>query len=226
MSEISLAGLRIVREVARLGSFSAAADRLGYTQSAVSRQVALVERAAGRELFERHARGVRLTAAGGIVVRRAETVLAELDATRQELADLGVRASGRLRVGAFSTALAALVPRAIAVCAVRDPQLAVVLREGLSAGLLAAVAGRRLDLAVVTPPGTAAGKGVQLSTLLEDPLLVAVARDHPLARQASVTTDRLVHEPWIAGSADPGSTLLGAWAGRDRRAHIAYVAKE
>src|SRR5919106_4237730 len=100
MAEISVVGLRIVREVARRGSLTGAAERLGYTQSAISRQLALMERAAGRELFERHARGVRLTEAGEIVLRRAEVVLAGLEATRQELEDLGARPRGRGRVGA------------------------------------------------------------------------------------------------------------------------------
>ena len=71
MSELTLAGLGVVLEVARTGSFSAAAERLGYTQSAVSRQVAVTEKAAGAPLFERHARGVRLTSAGEVLVRHA-----------------------------------------------------------------------------------------------------------------------------------------------------------
>jgi DNA-binding transcriptional LysR family regulator len=67
--------VRVVLEVARTGSFSAAAERLGYTQSAVSRQVAVTEKAAGAPLFERHARGVRLTAAGEVLARHARKVL-------------------------------------------------------------------------------------------------------------------------------------------------------
>src|SRR5918999_1589381 len=111
MVDLSVVGLRVVREVARRGSLTAAAERLGYTQSAVSRQVALMERATGRPLFDRHARGVRLTEAGEIVLRRAEAVLAELEAAGQDLDDLRGRPSaGRLRVGAFSTAFGALVP--------------------------------------------------------------------------------------------------------------------
>src|SRR3954453_4822738 len=106
MAAFSIVGLRVVREVGRRGSFSAAAERLGYTQSAVSRQVALMEQAAGRALFERHARGVRLSQAGAVVVRRAEAVLTELEAARHDLDDLDdldAQPPGRLRVGAFST---------------------------------------------------------------------------------------------------------------------------
>src|SRR4051812_136373 len=169
MADFSIAALRVVREVAHRGSFSAAADGLGYTQSAVSRQVAAAEQAAGRRLFERHARGVRPTTAGRVLARRAEAVLTELEAARQELDDLGAEPPGRVRVGAFSTALAALGPRAVAALAERRPQAGVILREGASGGLLTRVASRRLALAVVPPPAQPA-EGVRLDTLLEDPL--------------------------------------------------------
>ena len=225
MAELSVVGLRVVREVARRGSFSAAAERLGYTQSAVSRQVALMEQAAGRALFERHARGVRLTDAGGVVVRRADAVLAELEATRQDLDDLGARPPGRLRVGAFSTALGALVPRAIAVFLLQQPQTQVLLREGTSERLLARVADGRLDLAVVTPAAFPA-EGVDLITLLEDPLLVCVGRGHPLTSQTSVPADELREERWVAGSTETRSPMLGAWTGSAWEPDIAYVARD
>jgi DNA-binding transcriptional LysR family regulator len=226
MAEVSIPGLRVVREVARRGSFSAAAETLGYTQSAVSRQIALMEDAAGQALFERHARGARLTAAGQLVVRRADAVLAELEAARQDLDDLQERPRGRLRVGAFSTALAALVPRAIAAFRSGHARVEVVLREGTSDRLLARVADGRLDLAVVTPPDAIDVDGVRLATLLEDPLLVCVARSHRLAGETSVPADELREEQWVAAGADARSTLLGAWHGSGWEPRIAYVTRE
>jgi DNA-binding transcriptional LysR family regulator len=227
MAELSVAGLRVVRQVARRGSFSAAADDLGYTQSAVSRQVAAMEAAAGRALFERHARGVRLTDAGGVVVRRADAVLSELDGARQELDDLATPPPRRLRVGAFSTALAALVPRALAAFAGREARTRVVLHEGMSDRLLARVARGTLDLAVLTPPASApAPAPVELIALLDDPLLVAVGRDHRLAGSASVPADELRDEPWVAGSAEARSPLLGAWTASRWEPRIAYVARD
>ncbi|MQY03976.1 LysR family transcriptional regulator [Actinomadura macrotermitis] len=225
MSEFTVAGLRVVREAARLGSFSLAAERLGYTQSAVSRQIALMERAAGRALFERQARGVCPTDAGRVVVRHAEAVLGELRSARQNLEDLAARPPGRLRAGAFSTAMAALVPRAIAALAAREPQVRVPLREGTSPGLLNAVAKGRLDVAVVAPPDRLPD-GVAAIHLLDDPLLVAVAPGHPLAAAAAVAPGELAGERWIAGSADPGSTLLGAWTGSSWRPEVAFVARD
>lgn len=225
MADFSVVGLRVVQEVARRGSLTAAAGRLGYTQSAVSRQVALMEQVAGRPLFERHARGVRLTDAGEIVVRHASAVLAELEATRQRLDDLTARPRGRLRIGAFSTALSALVPRAIAAFSAHEPRAEVVLREDLSPSLIARAADSRLDLAIVTPsPEMPAG--LDITTLLEDPLLIAMSRDHPLAGKRSVTADALRDERWIAGSTRASSTLLGAWRDSPWEPHIAYVARD
>jgi DNA-binding transcriptional LysR family regulator len=225
MAELSVVGLRVVRAVARAGSFTTAAERLGYTQSAVSRQIALMEAAAGQALFERHARGVRLTEAGEIVVRRADAVLAELEATHHELEDLGARPVGRVRVGAFSTALGALVPRAIAALSLREPRTDVVLREGTSPSLIARAADGRLDLAIVTP-SPEMPEGLDVSTLLEDPLLVAVSRDHPLAGRTRVPADSLRDERWIAASTQSRSTLLGAWTGSAWQPDIAYVARD
>ncbi|GAA5707635.1 hypothetical protein SM007_39525 [Streptomyces avermitilis] len=225
MSDFTVVGLRVVREAARYGSFSMAAERLGYTQSAISRQIALMEQAAGQALFERRARGVQPTDAGWIVVRHADKVLGELHAARQDLEDLGTHPPGRLRVGAFSTAMAALVPRAIAALIRREPQVRVPLREGTTAALVTAVARGRLDLAVVTP-SESLPEGVEATLILDDPLFVAVAPEHPFAGQASVTTAMLRHERWIAGSAEPGSTLLGTWADSSWQPNIAFVARD
>src|SRR5436190_9209021 len=169
MAEFSINALRVVHEVVRRGSFSAAATELRYTQSAVSRQVALAEAAAGCPLFDRHARGVQATEAGRLVARHAEAVLAELQATRQALEEVGTRPSGRLRVGAFSTALARLVPEAIATLAGREPHVEVSLREGTSSALLRRVAAKHIDLAIVTAPARPVA-AVDVVDLMDDPL--------------------------------------------------------
>jgi DNA-binding transcriptional LysR family regulator len=225
MSEFTVVGLRVVREAARHGSFSTAAERLGYTQSAISRQIALMEQAAGRALFERQARGVQPTEAGRVVVRHAEAVLGELDAARQDLQNLDMRPPGRLRVGAFSTAMAALVPRAITALIRQQPQTQVPLREGMSPRLLTSLARGHLDLAVVTLPQHPP-EGVEATPLLDDPLLVAMAAGHRFADRASVTSAMLRNERWIAGSAEPGTTLLGAWTDSSWQPDIAFVARD
>ncbi|MEV0297208.1 LysR family transcriptional regulator [Nocardia sp. NPDC050710] len=225
MTEFTVTGLRVVRAAAACGSFSTAAEHLGYTQSAVSRQIALMEQASGRPLFERHARGVQLTDAGRVLIRHADAVLGELEAARHNLRDLTAHAPARLRVGAFSTAMAALVPAAIAATTARQPRARIPLREGPSPRLAAAVARGRLDLAVVTDPGEIP-EGVVVEPLLDDPLLVAVGPAHPLAGQSGATPAMLREERWIAGSAESGTTLLGPWYDRTRRPDIAFVARD
>jgi DNA-binding transcriptional LysR family regulator len=184
-----------------------------------------MELAAMRPLFERHARGAVPTEAGRVVVRHAEGVLGELDAARQSLSDLDGPRGGRLRVGAYSTAMSALVPGAIGAATEADPRLQVVLREGLSSTLLAAVARGRLGLAVVTPPENPPD-GVTLTTLVDDPLLVALPRDHRLAGRGRVPPAELRDERWVAGSADPRSTLLGAWADAAWEPDVPLVARD
>ncbi|MEV6430945.1 LysR family transcriptional regulator [Nocardia sp. NPDC051463] len=224
MGEFTIIGLRVVREAGRCGSFSTAAENLGYTQSAVSRQIALMEQAAGRTLFERHARGVRPTDAGRIILRHAETVLAGVGAARHDLDDLVARPPALLRVGAFSTAMAALVPRAIATTS--DRLARVPLREGTSPRLLAALARGRLDLAVVTATPNLPGD-LALESLLDDPLLIAVGPGHALAHRVSVTPAELLrNERWIAGSTESNSTLLGAFGDATWEPDIAFVARD
>lgn len=225
MMQLSLAGMTVLREVARRGSFTAAAQELGYTQSAISRQVALAEQAAGRPLFDRHARGADLTPAGRIVLRRAAAALAELEAAANELEDLASRRTARVRLGTFSTAMAMLVPRAVATLARGEPRVEVALQEGLSSRLFSGVAAGRLDLAVVTAVRDLPD-GVVLDELLRDPLFVAVGREHRLAGLASVEPDKLREENWIAGSADLSSTLLGSWSTGSWRPRIAYEIRD
>src|SRR5262245_41003339 len=107
--------LRAFLEVARRGSITAAADALGYTQSAVSRQIAALEGELGAPLFDRRPRrGVRPTDAGTSFLPHAEAVLERLEAARWEIAALDDLRAGQLRVGAFPTANAELIPRALA----------------------------------------------------------------------------------------------------------------
>src|SRR2546426_6643883 len=105
--------MRVLREVAKQGSFSAAAEELSYTQSAVSQQIAALEREAGTTLVER-GRSIRLTDAGEALVRHADAVLATLAEAEAELEAIAGLRGGRLRLASFSTAGATLVPLAIA----------------------------------------------------------------------------------------------------------------
>src|ERR671930_1079104 len=113
--------LRVLREVAAQGSFSAAAEALSYTQSAVSQQIAALEREAGTTLVDRSARGVNLTDAGEALVRHADAILARLADAEAELEAIAGLRGGRLRLAAFPSAGATIMPEAIARFRARHP---------------------------------------------------------------------------------------------------------
>ncbi len=227
MTEVSLSGLRVLREVAARGSFTAAASTLGYTQSAISRQVSALERAAGAQLFERRARGVRLTGSGNALLRHAVSVLDELDRASRELSVMRELDAGRLRVGAFPTAVAALVPRALAAFQCRNAAVKVSLREGTTPTQLRRLDAGALELAVIAMrPGESAAGRYEIEPLLEDGLLLALARTHPLAGRDTVDLEDLVNEPWIAASSGADDALLGVWPALECKPQVAFIARE
>ncbi|MGW5136198.1 LysR family transcriptional regulator [Streptomyces sp. NPDC004135] len=229
-TDVSLTALRVFRAVAEQGTFTAAAATLGYTQSAVSRQIAALERAAGAELLERRRDGVRLTAAGRLVMRRATVVLDEIDAAARELSGLPDQAA-TVRLGWLPTAGAGLVPRALAALRRTDPGIQVVGREGGTPALARALRAGSLDLALLSsappfrPPDTES-PALELRTLTERALCLAVPTDHPLARGDFVDVADLRGQRWIAGSASGEDRLMGVWPGLDERPEIAHTARD
>ena len=113
--------MRVLREVAQRGSFSAAAEALSFTQSAVSQQIAALEREAGTTLVERSVRGIRLTDAGRALVRHTEAILGRLAEAEAELEAIAGLRGGRLRMASFESAGATLMPLAIATFRERHP---------------------------------------------------------------------------------------------------------
>src|SRR5690242_17568081 len=113
--------LRVLKEVAQRGSFSAAGEALGYTQSAISQQVAALERETGSTLVERGARGIRLTDPGQALVDHADGILTRIAAAEDEPEAIAGLRGGRLRLASFPTAGATLVPLAIKEFTRRHP---------------------------------------------------------------------------------------------------------
>jgi DNA-binding transcriptional LysR family regulator len=220
-------GLRVLREVAQTGSFSDAALSLGYTQSAVSRQIAALEAAAGHRLFDRGRRGVTLTSAGARLLASATRILDELDAVRREL-DGEESAAGPVRLGAFPTAAAGLAPKALATL---PPRLKVTLREATTPALTRALRAGTLDLAVIARippfrPPDAESPALELTTLSERELAIGVGANHPLARARSVEVEQLAGQVWVASRSDAGDTLLGVWPGLAERPDVRYVVRD
>ena len=195
--------LRVLREVAAQGSFSAAAEALVYTQSAISQQIAALEREAGTRLVDRSARGVTLTDAGRALVVHAEAILCRLDDAEAELDAIAGLRGGRLRLTTFATAGATVVPRAIVEFRRRHPGVELTLgpeeMDGGLAGLRAGEADIALMVATTFEPSLPA-RDITYTPLLEDPMYLMLAADHPLAARSRLRLTDLVDEEWILGT--------------------------
>jgi DNA-binding transcriptional LysR family regulator len=228
-TDVTLVALKVFREVAERGTFTAAATALGYTQSAVSRQIASIERAAGTTLLERRREGVQLTAAGQVVLRNAAAVLDQIDATARELAGLPAT-GGTVRLGWFPSAGAVLLPRAISALRRTHPAIAVTTREGSTPALVRALRAGSVDLALLASappfrPPDAESPALKLETLAERSLRLAVPAGHPLAAHESVDVADLRGQRWIAGPASE-DLLMGVWPGLDERPVIAHTVRD
>jgi DNA-binding transcriptional LysR family regulator len=225
---MDIAGLTAFREVAVHGSITSAAKSLRYTQSAVSRQIATLEESLGTALFDRGSRGVRLTEAGRMLLEHAEAVLDRLETARRNLSALRGLNCGRLRIGAFATAEAVLVPRAMAAFRADHPDVELSLSDGVSAAQVARLRAGELDVAVlnVHDGQSADVAGLVLRHLLDDPILVALPADHRLAHRRAVRLAELADETWIAGSTAIEDTLIGACLRSGFRPRVHYVVPE
>ncbi|MFI6424319.1 LysR family transcriptional regulator [Promicromonospora sp. NPDC050880] len=228
MAELTVTALRVVHAVVGTGSFTAAADLLGYTQSAVSRQVAAAESAAGAALFVRGARGVAPTPAGALVARRAAVVLAELDAVGTDLAGLADPLGGRVVLGAFPTAAWVLAPRAVAAVRQRHSGVTVQLHEASTPAQLRALRSGRLDVAVIGMGADLPAydlDGLRRDHLVDGRSLVAVSRDHRFAGRDQVPVAELADEEWVVGTGLRGDPQFGAWPTL-LRPRVAHTARE
>jgi DNA-binding transcriptional LysR family regulator len=202
--------LRLLVSVAETGSFTKAAVRLNYTQSAVSRRIATLEQQAGGPLFERLPRGVRLNPAGRALHRHALEVLDRLARAERELAVLHAGQGGLLHVGAFATANISLVPAALRALQGARPDVEVVAVEGPTDTLIRRLSDGALDLAVVSdyPSGLPSADGVTTTELCEDELLVALPRAHHLAAAEAVDLRELRDEAWLQSAYGDRPTML------------------
>src|SRR4051812_41180459 len=141
--------MRVLREVAVRGSFSAAAEALSFTQSAVSQQIAALEREAGATLVQRSARGVRLTDAGEALVRHAEAIMARLAEAEAELEAIAGLRGGRLRLASFESAASTLMPLAIAAFREQHPAVELSMALAEPEDSIPQLRSGELDLAVV-----------------------------------------------------------------------------
>jgi molybdate transport repressor ModE-like protein len=227
--DVDPSALRTMRAIADSGSISGAARQLGTSQPAVSQQVRRLERRLGAALVERAGRGVRLTEVGAVLARHGTTVAAAVDAAAEEVAALTGLHAGRVRLVAFPSSSAALVPAALALLRRRHPGVKVNLTEAEPPEALAELRAGRCDVAVAfaytdVPPDDELND-LDVRRLLEDPLWVALPAGHPAAADGAdgVRLDALRDATWIAGCPRCRGHLLHLCATEGFQPETAYA---
>ena len=188
--------LRTFQAVYRTGSFAVAARELGYTSSAVSQQIAALERDTGLVLFERQAHGIRPTAVAHRLVELSRPVLASMDELEHEVRRLATGATGRIRLGSFPTASVRLVPPLLSTFAAEHPGAEVSLVEEEPDDLVGQLVDGRLDVALLYEYGLCPRQwpaGVGTRPLVHEDLLLLQPADGPQA----VRLTQLAERRWI-----------------------------
>jgi molybdate transport repressor ModE-like protein len=191
--------MRILKEVADHGSFSAAAESLSYTQSAVSQQIAALEREAGTQLVTRGSRGIKLTEAGEALVKHADAILTRLADAEAELEAIAGLRGGRLRLAAFPTVGATLMPLAIANFRARHPDIELTVRQLEPEDSIPMLKAGELDIALTIEPSARPEdqEGIESQFLLDDPMYAALPLGSALANKAKLRLKDLAGESWI-----------------------------
>ncbi|MER2225250.1 MAG: LysR family transcriptional regulator, partial [Rhodococcus sp. (in: high G+C Gram-positive bacteria)] len=146
---LDLIRLRVLVAVAQEGSVTAAADSLGYAQPSISHHLRQLESEVGVPLFQRAGRGLRLTDAGAVLVQRATEILGHVDAAVAEVQTYAGLRAGRLRLAAFPSALASVIPQAMAAFTSRHPEVSISLVEAEPPKARALLRNNDVDVAVV-----------------------------------------------------------------------------
>jgi DNA-binding transcriptional LysR family regulator len=200
---MDLERLRVLHAVHLAGSVVGAARALHVTTSAISQQMARLEREVGQRLTERHGRGIRLTEAAALLAREAGDLLAHAEQVEARLAAHRGTVAGTLSIAAFATAARGLLPAALCDLRSRYPDLSVSLAEQEPHQAIPALRRGDLDIAVVQEwPDTplAIPDGLARRDLLEDAFDVALPAGHPLAGRDSIAIKELADDEWISWS--------------------------
>jgi molybdate transport repressor ModE-like protein len=194
--------LRILREVAERGSFSAAADAMHLTQSAVSQQIAALEKETGAKLLDRNHGKVRLTDPGASLVTHAEAVMARLEEAERELSDMAELRGGRLRLVTFPTAGATIVAKAVPAFSKAYPEIELELGEAEPEESIPRLKAGEYDMALAYDFDSVPfpdDRDIERHFLLEERMQVALPAKHELAGRKSVRLEQLCDEVWACG---------------------------
>jgi DNA-binding transcriptional LysR family regulator len=200
--------MKVLCEVSRHGSFSGAAAALGYTQPAVSRQIATLEAEVGMMLVRRVPQGAVLTDAGRLLVEHGEAIIARLAAAEDELRALAGLEGGRVRLASFASAASSIVPLAIARFRERHPAVELSIMMADPAASLPRLRTGDLDMAL--SHDALDDDGVELLHLFDDPMYVAMPAGHPLAEEGQLGLSCFADEPWMLATTNtcPDSRLF------------------
>ncbi|MFD8204133.1 LysR family transcriptional regulator [Streptomyces sp. NPDC059701] len=212
MADWDIRKLLILRTLRERGTVTATAEALHMTPSAVSQQLTNLSRQLGVELLRAQGRRVRLTDAARLVLRHAEAVFEQLERADADLAAYLHGEAGEVRVGAFSTAVPALVVPAVTALRATHPGITVRVREAEAQEAYELLAAQDVDLALslAAQAPTAGDPRFTRVTLLADPLDVALPRGHALAAADGLRMADLAAEPWIFGGSGPWSDITRA----------------
>jgi DNA-binding transcriptional LysR family regulator len=215
------------REVARHRSFSRAAETLSLTQSAVSQQVAALERQLGTRLLDRRPDGLRLTSPGELLLEHASAIADRLTLADAQIAEEVGAARRELRVGAFPSALATIVPAAVSALLAKAPDVHVSVTEGRTDALARGVRDGSLHLAVAFQDAHAARQehpGTRRHDLFTEPMVAALPPRHRLRRRDPIALSDLAHDPWTVPSRD--GLIMRACARAGFSPRIAYLSSD
>jgi DNA-binding transcriptional LysR family regulator len=200
---LDLKRLRVLAEVARQGSFSGAADALYLSQSAVSQQVATLEREVGLSLLERTGDGPKLTDAGRTLVGHAEAAIARLEEAEHEVAAIAGLEGGELRIASFPSASVTLLTEALSEFSAAHPRVRLSVTEAEPEVSLPRLRTAEIDLAVTFDypflPPAEGDRDLERALLLTESMYVALPRDHPLAGDERVRMSDLADDAWLCG---------------------------
>jgi molybdate transport repressor ModE-like protein len=206
---IDVRRLRVLRALADHGTVAAAARALHLTPSAVSQQLAALEREVGQAVVERRGRGLVLTGAGDVLLEHAHALFAQLERAEADVAAHARGELGTVVVGGFPTALASVASLAVAALADAHPRLRVELLDVESPQCFAALAEEAIDVAISMESASAPAPGdprFARRALLDDPLDAVLPAGHPLARRGAIALDALAGETWVGPG--PGTSCF------------------
>jgi DNA-binding transcriptional LysR family regulator len=195
--------LSVLREVAGRGSFSAAADALFLSQSAVSQQIATLEREVGMKLLDRTRSGPKLTDAGRVLVSHAEAAIARLEEAERELAAIAGLEGGELRMASFPSASATILTEAVSVFHRRHPKVKLSVADAEPEESVPRLRGGELDLVLTFDYPLVPhidDRDLDRTLVLTENMHIALPKDHPLAARQVVPIAELADLEWLCGS--------------------------